>query len=220
MPAILRRRVFRFAATIPPPPSLRSLSAAALASASAGRYYRRAVAETLGASFPSADSGATPKAGPKPTEPVPLAARPKTSKRRSSFGAKRRTAAGATDEGRLPRQVLRGVHRRPSGGAGPDVHKDSIDIATADPGRDGEVRHLGRIGGDLAALDKAPRKLISQGRPLQVVYEAGPCGLVIWWHLNVQGIDREAVASSSIPKRSGDRVKTDHRDAMLLSRLS
>ena len=99
---------------------------------------------------------------------------------------------------------------------GLDGHKDSIDIATAEPGRDGEVGHLGSIGGDLAALDKALRKLIGKGRPLHVVYEAGPCGFVIWRHLSAQGIECEVVAPSSIPKRSGDRVKTDRRDAMML----
>jgi transposase len=42
--------------------------------------------------------------------------------------------------------------------------------------RDGEVRHVGSIGGDLVALDKSLRKLVSRGLPLHIVYEAGTWG--------------------------------------------
>ena len=56
-----------------------------------------------------------------------------------------------------------------------DVHKDSIDIAVAEPGRNGEVHHVSSIAGDLTSFDKALRKLVSRGYQLHVVYEAGAC---------------------------------------------
>lgn len=101
---------------------------------------------------------------------------------------------------------------------GMDVHKESIEIALADEGQQ-EVRRYGKIGGDLLSLDQAVRKLRSAGKELHFVYEAGPCGYVIHRHLARQGLDCVVVAPSMIPKRSGDRVKTDRRDAEMLARL-
>jgi transposase len=103
---------------------------------------------------------------------------------------------------------------------GLDVHKDSIDIGVAEDGRQGEVRHVGSIGGDLAAVDRAVRKLQSTGQKLHVVYEAGPCGYVLYRHLKSKGVEVEVVAPSLIPKCAGDRIKTDRRDAMMLARLA
>jgi transposase len=102
---------------------------------------------------------------------------------------------------------------------GLDVHKNSIEIATADEGRDGEIGRHGSVGGDLVSLNKALRKLQSRGRKLRVVYEAGPCGYEIYRHLTAKGIECDVVAPSMTPKRSGVRVKTDPRDALMLARL-
>jgi transposase len=102
---------------------------------------------------------------------------------------------------------------------GLDVHKDSIAISIADEGRNGEVRYYGEIMNDMNLLDKLLRKIISQYSKPCCVYEAGPCGYYIYRHLSEKGIDCCVVAPALIPKKSGDRIKTDRRDSMTLARL-
>ena len=102
---------------------------------------------------------------------------------------------------------------------GLDVHRESIAVAIAESGRFGEVRPSGTVRGDLDALDKVRGALGRSEWTLHVVYEAGPCGFTIFRHLTAQGEDCAVVSPSLIPKRPGDRVKTDRRDAVTLARL-
>jgi transposase len=103
---------------------------------------------------------------------------------------------------------------------GLDVHKDSIDIALAEASRDAPVRHLATVAGGSVAVTKALRRLISAGHQLHIVYEAGPCGFALARHFAALGWRCDVVAPSSIPRASGERVKTDRRDAMKLARLA
>ena len=86
-------------------------------------------------------------------------------------------------------------------------------------GASGEVRHYGVIAGDLEAVAKVVRALRAPNRRLRFVYEAGPCGFGIHRYLTAQGEDCVVVNPSSMPKRSGDRIKTDRRDGDALARL-
>jgi len=101
---------------------------------------------------------------------------------------------------------------------GLDVHKNSIAVAFADE-YGAEIRSYGTIGPDPASLDKVARRLVSQGKEPRFVYEAGPCGYKIYRHLRQQKFECMVAAPSLIPKRSGDRIKNDRRDAMMLARL-
>lgn len=103
---------------------------------------------------------------------------------------------------------------------GLDVHKDSIDIALGEASRDAQVRHLATVAGGSAPVTKALRRLISAGHELHIVYEAGPCGFSLARHFAALGWRCDVVAPSSIARPSGERVKTDRRDAMKLARLA
>src|SRR6202158_820977 len=102
---------------------------------------------------------------------------------------------------------------------GLDVHKESIVVAVASGGLRGEVREYGRIANTATALDRLLRKLGDAGMALRFCYEAGPCGYGIQRRLSTQGQECVVVAPSLIPKRAGDRVKTDRRDADSLAKL-
>jgi transposase len=102
---------------------------------------------------------------------------------------------------------------------GMDVHKDSIAVAYVAQDHGAEVMYLGAIGTRQCDIDQLIRKMQSQATHLIFVYEAGPCGYWLYRYLTKKGYRCRVVAPSLIPKKAGDRVKTDRRDAVQLARL-
>src|SRR3989475_9830582 len=102
---------------------------------------------------------------------------------------------------------------------GLDVHKETIAVAYVSEEQEAEVVSLGTIGTRQCDIDKLIRKLQAKGKSLHFVYEAGPCGYWLYRYLTKKNLKCWVVAPSCIPKRASDRVKTDRRDAMQLTRL-
>ncbi len=102
---------------------------------------------------------------------------------------------------------------------GLDVHKESIAVADAPEDRGAEVISLGTIGPRQCDSDKLIRQLQAKGATLVFVSEAGPCGDGLYRYLTQKGFACHVVAPSLIPRKPGDRVKTDRRDAITLARV-
>src|SRR5919198_2756205 len=118
-----------------------------------------------------------------------------------------------------PRTRRSTMHHSSTRYVGLDVHKDSIAVAYVAKDHDAEVIYLGTIGTRQADIDQLVRKLQAKAPHLVFVYEAGPCGYWLYRYLTKKGQVCEVVAPSLIPKKAGDRVKTERRDAVQLARL-
>ncbi len=102
---------------------------------------------------------------------------------------------------------------------GIDTAKLRNAVAIAESGRDGEVRYLGEFDNTPDAVAKLIRKLAARYETVNVCYEAGPTGYGLYRQVLALGHACVVVAPSLIPRRPGDRVKTNRRDAQTLARL-
>jgi transposase len=102
---------------------------------------------------------------------------------------------------------------------GLDVHKLSISVSVAEEGRDGAVRFIGAIANTAPEVAKLAKRLARDGDRLEFCYEAGGCGYGIYRQLIALGHGCTVVASSKIPRKPGERIKTDRRDAQKLAIL-
>src|SRR5215467_7746359 len=94
---------------------------------------------------------------------------------------------------------------------GIDTAKNKHALAIADLGREGEVRYLGEIDSAPAAVERIIRKLAGRYGKLYFCYEAGPTGYGLYRQVRALGHDCIVVAPSLVPKRPGERVKTNQR---------
>ncbi len=99
---------------------------------------------------------------------------------------------------------------------GLDVHVDSITAAILE-GNSQEPEIL-KMSGDLMKVRRLFRRLSKKG-PVRACYEASGAGFVLHRVLKRDGFHCEVIAPSLIPRKPGDRRKTDRLDAVMLVKL-
>jgi transposase len=102
---------------------------------------------------------------------------------------------------------------------GLDVHKDSIAVAHVRGQSTEAPVFVGEIGTRQSDLEKLVRRLQTKTARLVFAYEAGPTGYGVYRYLTGRGLECQVIAPSLIPKKPGDKVKTDRRNAEDLARL-
>ena len=100
-----------------------------------------------------------------------------------------------------------------------DVAKKKHAVAIAEGGRTGEVRFLGEVENSPLPIERTIKRLADRHGRLHVCFEAGPTGYGLYRQIQALGHDCMVVAPALIPKRSGERIKTNRRDAVTLARL-
>ena len=104
---------------------------------------------------------------------------------------------------------------------GLDTHKVATEVAYIEDPRGAIAVHLGRILTNKQSIKKLVRQMESKypGATLHFVYEAGPCGYWIYRYITSLNHCCYVIAPSLIPKKPGDKIKTDKRDALKLAKL-
>ncbi|SFU21480.1 Transposase [Mesorhizobium sp. YR577] len=102
---------------------------------------------------------------------------------------------------------------------GIDVAKLKNAIAIAESGRDGDIRYFGEVDASDASTRRIIQRIVAKFDHVHFCYEAGPTGYGLHRLIKSLGHDCMVVAPSLIPRKPGDRVKTNRRDALALARL-
>lgn len=100
---------------------------------------------------------------------------------------------------------------------GIDAHKKTLAVAVLGP--NGGAREQFTIDNEEKAIRKLARRLQKSGGEVRACYEAGTCGFTLQRRLEAHGIVCEVIAPSLIPRKPGERIKTDRRDALKLAEL-